>query len=135
MRQGEDVSLRPSAPTILADLAVSASPILPPIYTTCTFVSQLSGEIGFLAMTVTYGTELLLHFINHLRGTRFDRPVDFLAFSVIVYLVVRSNVNKIPIPSIFKTIARDATYYFLVIFTSHLILVMFLAFTDVSAPS
>ena len=86
-------------------------------------------------MTVTYGTELLLHFINHLRDTRSDRPVDFLAFSVIVYLVVRSNVNKIPIPSIFKTIARDATYYFLVIFTSHLILVMFLAFTDVSAPS
>ena len=76
-----------------------------------------------------------MHFIDHLRDTLSDRLADFLAFSVIVYLVVRSNLNKIPIPSIFKTIARDATYYFLVIFTSHLVLVMFLAFTSVSASS
>ena len=83
-------------------------------------------------MSVAYGSEPLLSFIDRLEDTRSDRLADVLAFSVIIYLVVRSNVNKIPIPSIFKTIARDATYYFLVIFTSHLVLVMFLAFTSVS---
>ena len=101
----------------------------------CTFVGRLSGEIGFLAMSVAYGTEPLLSSIDHLGDIRSDNLADFLAFSVIIYLVVRSNINKIPLPSIFKTIARDATYYFLVIFTSHLVLVMFMAFTSVSASS
>ena len=59
-------------------------------------------------------------------------PSDLLAFSAIVYLVVRSNIYyEVPIPSLLKTIARDATYYFLVIFTSHLVLVMFLLFASV----
>jgi hypothetical protein len=57
-----------------------------------------------------------------------DRPTDLLAFSVIVCLVVRSNVNKIPVPSLLRTIVRDATCYFLIIFTSHFVLVMFLVF-------
>ena len=64
-----------------------------------------------------------------------DHPVDVLAFSVIVYLVVQSNVDKVPIPSLLKTIVQDATYYFLVIFTSHFVLVMFLAFASVSKSS
>jgi len=50
-----------------------------------------------------------------------------LAFSVIVYLVVRSNINKVPIPRIFKTIAQDATYYFLVIFTSQVMIMLFVS--------
>ena len=70
--------------------------------------------------------------VPHLGNTHFDRPTDFLAFSVIVYLVVRSNVNKAPIPSLFRTIVRDATYYFLFIFTSHLAIVLFLLFGSVS---
>jgi hypothetical protein len=64
-----------------------------------------------------------------------DRPTDLLAFSVIVYLVVRSNVNKIPIPSLFKIVVRDATRYFLVIFTSHLVLMVFLKFANVRISS
>jgi len=86
-------------------------------------------------MSVTYGMELLLSFINHLGGTRSEHPPDVLAFSVIIYLAVRSNVTKIPIPTIFKTIVQDATYYFLVIFTSQLVLVMFIAFASVSKSS
>jgi hypothetical protein len=68
----------------------------------------------------------------HLEDIHSDNPPDLLAFSVIVYLVVRSNVNKVPIPGLFKTIAQDATSYFLVIFTSHLLLVLFLLFASVS---
>jgi len=86
-------------------------------------------------MSVTYGMEVFLPFIDHPGDTRSDRPPDVLAFSVIIYLAVRSNVTKIPIPTIFKTIVQDTTYYFLVIFTSQLVLVMFLAFASVSALS
>ena len=66
-----------------------------------------------------------------LGDTHSDHPLDFLAFSVIVYLVVQSNVNKVPIPGLLRIIARDATHYFLVIFTSHLVFIMFLAFASV----
>jgi hypothetical protein len=90
-------------------------------------------EIAFTTMSLAYGTKLFLSFI--LGDTRSDHPADLLAFSVIVYLVVRSNVNKVPIPSLFKTIAQDATYYFLVIFTSHLVVVMFLLFASVRISS
>jgi len=99
----------------------------------CTFTGDLSAEIAFIAMTLVYGAKFLLPFVDHLGDTHSDHPADVLAFSVIVYLVVRSNVNKVPIPSLLKTIARDATHYFLIIFASHLVVVMFLALASVSA--
>ena len=101
----------------------------------CTFTGNLSVEIAFTAMTLVYGAEFLLPFIAHPGDTHSDHPTDILAFLVIVCLVVLSNVNSVPIPSLFKTIARDATHYFLIIFASHLVVVMFLAFASVSASS
>ena len=73
--------------------------------------------------------------VLHPGDTDSDHPTDFLAFSVIAYLVVRSNLNKAPIPRLFKTIAQDATYYFLFIFTSHFVLLMFLSFASVRLSS
>jgi len=87
--------------------ALPISPVPLPVYMMCVFTGPWFAQVAFPIMSLTY---------------------DLLAFSVIVYLVVRSNVNKAPISSLFKTIAQDATYYFLVIFTSHFVLVMFLAF-------
>lgn len=63
--------------------------------------------------------------------THSDHPADILAFSVIVYLVIRFNVNEVPVPSLLRIIARDATYYFLVVFTSHLVTTLFLLFASV----
>jgi len=80
---------------------------------------------------IRYGTPLAIH----LEDTHPDHLPDVLAFSVIVFLVVWSNVTKIPLPGILKTIARDATYYFLVIFTSHLVTAMFFWFASVSTSS
>ena len=80
---------------------------------------------------IRYRTPLAIH----LGDTHPDHLQDVLAFSVIVFLVVRSNVIKVPLPSILKTIARDATYYFLVIFTSHLVTTMFFWFASVSTSS
>jgi hypothetical protein len=89
--------------------------------------------IVFTTMSLVYGTEFLLPFIWE--EIHSDHPADFLAFSVIVYLVLRSNVNRVPIPRLFKIIAQDATYYFLVIFTSHLVVVMFQVFASVRISS
>jgi len=75
-------------------------------------------EIGFTAISLAYGVKLpLLE-----KDSNSDHPADLLAFSVIVYLVLRSNAYRLPVPSLLKTIAQDATYYFLIIFTSHLLL-------------
>ena len=101
----------------------------------CTLTGQFSAGIAYIVASLAYGTELLLPLIDHPGGIHSDYPTDFLAFSVIVYLVVRSNVTKIPIPSLLKTIVRDATCYFLVIFTSHFVYVMFLFFANVSTWS
>ncbi|KAF9648233.1 hypothetical protein BDM02DRAFT_3261179 [Thelephora ganbajun] len=70
-------------------------------YRICTFEQHVSQEIVYTTISLVY---------------------DFLVFSVIIYLVARSNVYRFPIPSLLKTIAQDATLYFLVIFTSHLML-------------
>ena len=123
---------------IPAYLGFSASPILMiplPIYMACTLTGQFSAGIAYIVASLAYGTELLLSFIDYPGGIHSDYLTDFLAFSVIVYLVVRSNVTKIPIPSLLKTIVRDATCYFLVIFASHFVYVIFLFFASVSTPS
>ena len=125
-------------PTTLAYLTVSASPILPiplPAYMTCTFVGHLPVGTAFVVVSLAYGMEPLLSFFYEIPSRIIDHPPDLLAFSVIVYLVPRSNVTKIPIPSILKTIAWDSTHYFLVIFTSHLMMVVFFWFAGVSTSS
>ena len=91
----------------------------------------LGNRIYHYVSCIWYEASLVLH----LEGIRFDRPADFLAFSLTVYLVVRSNLNKVPISRLFKTIAQDSTYYFLFIFTSHLVVVMSLAFASVRTSS
>jgi len=101
----------------------------------CLFVGQLSGEIAFIAMSLVYGMVFLMSFIDDLEDTRSDHPPDLLTFLVIIYLAVQSSVRNIPIPSILKIIIRDATYYFLVIFTSHIVLITFLTSARVSKSS
>jgi len=78
-------------------------------------------KIGLIAISVAYGTRP--PFIPHLEGdTHPDHPADFLAFSLIVYLVVRSKLNKVPIPKLFRTIAQDATLFPVYIhLTSHVL--------------
>ena len=65
--------------------------------------------------------------VFHLAGvTHPNYAADILAFSLIVYLAVQWN--QFQMPSLFRTIVRDATIYFLVIFTSHLVLELTLIF-------
>ena len=60
---------------------------------------------------------------------------DFLAFLAIVLLAKRLSATGIKIRSLVETIAVDAVWYFLVIFTSHFVLAMTLYFGRVSATT
>ena len=103
---------------------VSAQPRIPvplPLFIRCMSTQDAPIELGFIVLSLVYGTN---PFFLHSGDTDFDNSTDILAFSVVVYLVLRSNLNKIPIPRLFRTIAQDATYYFLFIFTSHFVLLM-----------
>jgi len=88
-------------------VAVPPDPL--PIYAMCAFAGSESVEIGYTVISLVY---------------------DLLAFSLIIYLVARSNLNKVPLPELLMIIAQDATWYFLFIFTSHLMVVLFLLFAS-----
>ena len=60
---------------------------------------------------------------------------DFLAFTMVVFLVTRLRATGIKIQSLMETIAADAVLYFLVIFTSHFVLAMTLYFARVSVTT
>jgi hypothetical protein len=58
---------------------------------------------------------------------------DALAFSIIVYSMKWRGLTRAQgVPSLLDKIVRDATVYFVVIFTSHLLLVFFEFFAPVS---
>jgi len=58
---------------------------------------------------------------------------DFLAFSLIIFLTGKSRASNIRGPTLLGAIAQDATWYFLVIFSSHFVLEMTLTLGRVSA--
>jgi len=53
---------------------------------------------------------------------------DCLAFALIILLVTKSKASGLKVPRLLGIIAEDATWYFLVIFTSHFVVVMTLSF-------
>jgi hypothetical protein len=67
--------------------------------------------------------------------TVFDKAgrSDCLAFSLIIFMAIKSRTVGLRIPRTLKVIAEDATRYFLVIFTSHFVLTMTLAVGQVRA--
>jgi hypothetical protein len=122
---------------ILTYFSISARRILPVplwVYGLCFFVRHRPLEIGFTAISLIYGEGFPRAFHPE-RDDDSDYPTDLLAFLLIVHLAVRSEVHRVPIPSLLRTIVRDATYYFLFIFTSHLVLMLFLLFASVSISS
>jgi hypothetical protein len=123
---------------ILAYFNVSTVRIPPaplPIYAMCAIAGSWSLVIEFITISLAYCTKLLLSFNLRLGDTHSDHPTDLLAFSFIVRLVVRHIVRGVLSPRPFKTIAQDATYCFLFIFTSHLVVVLFLLFGSVRISS
>ena len=58
---------------------------------------------------------------------------DLLAFSLFFFLARRSKATGLKVRLILDIIAEDAMWYFLVIFSSHFVLVLTLNFARVSA--
>ena len=56
---------------------------------------------------------------------------DSLAFGIIIYLALKAGTYRSKLPSLLKVMAEDAVFYFMVIFTSHLLLEMTLIFGSV----
>lgn len=73
----------------------------------CLFVRHRAIEIAYTSISLLY---------------------DSLAFSLTVFLVARSDPRGLGLPTLWKTIGEDATRYFLVIFTSHVVLWITLIF-------
>lgn len=82
---------------------------IPPIpydaYHLCLFVPHRNLELAFICISLFY---------------------DFCAFLLTVFFVVRARTARFKFPTIWGVLLEDATRYFLVIFTSHFVLVMFL---------
>lgn len=93
----------------------------------CIFARQRHVELAFPAMSLLYGMKPPLPFV--LAGyILICCPTDLLTFLVIVYVSLRSNMWQFKLPSLFRTMAQDATRYFLVVFASHLALELALLF-------
>ena len=123
-------------PSILTYFNVSAEQVPPiplPAYVLCNFVGTMPLDVAYGIISLLYGTKPI---VLHPEGeAHSDHPLDLLTFSLIVYLVIRFNVHRVPLPGLLRTIARDATHYFLVIFTSQFVLAMFLLFANVGISS
>lgn len=59
-------------------------------------------------------------------------PPDVLAFSLVVFWARKSGASGLKLSTLLDAIAKDSTYYFMVIFTSHFVLVMTLNLGRVS---
>ena len=129
------MSLGPSGATCYLYLLAypSAEPIIPiPLWTfrSCIFKQHLPMEIGFTSISLFYGTKAL-HAFCLARETDIDCLLDLLAFLFIIHLALKSRSYRSKLPNLLKIMAEDATLYFLVIFTSHFLLVVTLVFGSV----
>ena len=109
-----------------------AAEVIPPIpsdnFKLCVFSRHRKTEVAYTAISLGYGKT----FIPYLQMVI---PIlfleDLLAFLIILYLAGRW-VRQFGLLGLLGTILRDATKYFLVIFTAHLALTLTLLLARVS---
>lgn len=58
---------------------------------------------------------------------------DLVAFIIVLHLAGQWTIQRFGIPGLLGTILRDATKYFIAIFTAHFVLAMTLLFARVSS--
>lgn len=101
-------------------------------YNLCTFTRWRPGEIFNTVLSLVYGTPHSPNLGIYSIANNFCIK-DTLAFLIIVVSAKRRGlVNAIGVPSLFDRIVRDATMYFLAIFSSHALLILFEGFAPVS---
>ena len=103
-------------------------------YQLCVFKQHVPLEMGYTTLALFYGTMNPYSFCPAGEGVA-DCLIDLLAFLFIIYLAFKSGAFQSGLPSLFGVMAEDATLYFMVIFTSHLILELTLIFGSVRTSS
>lgn len=87
-------------------------------------------EVTYTSLSLFYGTsKIIIEFGAWV--SRHATP-DVLAFLMVTFWARKARARGIHVTTILDVIAKDATYYFMVIFTSHLVLVMTLNLARVS---
>ena len=72
-------------------------------------------------------------FVLQLQGSDISYAIDVVAFLIILFSTRRPRMSRYPgMPSVLDTIVRDATYYFLLIFSLHILSFLFFFATPVS---
>jgi len=106
--------------------------VIPPIpfdgFILCAFSRHRKTEVAYTAISLGYGKPFLTY-LQMFTPTPFLE--DLLAFLIILYLAGRWF-RQFGLRGLLGTILRDATKYFLVIFTAHLALTLTLLFARVS---
>jgi len=100
-------------------------------YRDCTLKPHWPPEIGFTTISLVYGTTSPPFAFRLAGEIGTDYPTDSLAFGIIVCFALKAGTYRSKVPSLFKVMAEDAMLYFMVIFTSHLLLEMTLIFGSV----
>jgi hypothetical protein len=117
-----------------APVVVPQPPIPLDAYHACAFVQPHTLEIAYTNVSLFYGpcVNFLLPSMGSADPTNTLGTLDLLTFGFIIFFARKSKVPGFKVPTLLDTIAEDATRYFLVIFTSHLVFVITLNLGRVS---
>ena len=99
----------------------------------CAFPLWRKRDVAYVVLSLAYGTSLLLSTAHPLASNSF-LVKDTLALLIIVYSAKRHRdlTRGGGVPSLLKKIRQDATAYFLVLSTGHLLFLFFQIFAPVS---
>ena len=103
-------------------------------YRTCNFRPWRTGEVIYFVLSLVYGTFPPLSTVHTMASDTFSVK-DALALFIIVYSAKRHDggLTRVGgVPSLLDKIIQDATTYFLVLSTGHLLLLFFEPFAPVS---
>lgn len=120
----------------LKETSISKALPLPDIpldeFQLCSFQRWRVGEIIFVALSLLYGTSLPANRFHSVT----TNPIfteDVSAFGLIIWSAKYRGFRRARgVPNLLDRIVQDSTTYFLVIFTNHLVLILFELFAAVS---
>ena len=101
-------------------------------YQICNFQPWDAGEVTYLALSLVYGTFFLRLSTAHAPASDSFLVKDALALLIVVYSAKSGGARVYGMPSLLNKILQDATTYFLVLSTGHLLLLFFEVFAPVN---
>ena len=119
--------------SLINSIAVKVIPQIPfDSFSLCIYSLPRKIEISYAVISLLYGMAFQNRPCFHM-VTPTPFLEDLLAFLVILRLPGRWTIQRFGVPGLLGTIRRDATKYFLVIFTAQLVLVITILFARVSS--